>query len=207
MVAAVALSSRPHRSPLWVLLAGAAGLLVVTLAVVALPSVPGESAIRDWVLGLATPPVVAVFRVINHAGHWRVLLPASLLLFLVFPLARRRWWIWGGMMVAAPICEGLLKNLIGRARPEEASMGFPSGHATAASAFFGALFYLAATLPPLPRVLVRVGAVVTIVLVAIARIVLRAHWPTDTLAGIALGLTLASIAALLAERLDSERRE
>lgn len=206
-VAAVALSSRPHRSPLWVLLAGAAGLLVVTLAVVALPSVPGESAIRDWVLGLATPPVVAVFRVINHAGHWRVLLPASLLLFLVFPLARRRWWIWGGMMVAAPICEGLLKNLIGRARPEEASMGFPSGHATAASAFFGALFYLAATLPPLPRVLVRVGAVVTIVLVAIARIVLRAHWPTDTLAGIALGLTLASIAALLAERLDSERRE
>jgi undecaprenyl-diphosphatase len=206
-VAAVALSSRPHRSPLWVLLAGAAGLLVVTLAVVALQSVPGESAIRDWVLGLATPPVVAVFRVINHAGPWRVRLPASLLLVLVFPLARRRWWIWGGMMVAAPICEGLLKNLIGRARPEEASMGFPSGHATAASAFFGALFYLAATLPPLPRVLVRVGAVVTIVLVAIARIVLRAHWPTDTLAGIALGLTLASIAALLAERLDSERRE
>ena len=203
----MALSSRPHRSPLWVLLAGAAGLLVVTLAVVALPSVPGESAIRDWVLGLATPPVVAVFRVINHAGHWRVLLPASLLLFLVFPLARRRWWIWGGMMVAAPICEGLLKNLIGRARPEEASMGFPSGHATAASAFFGALFCLAATLPPLPRVLVRVGAVVTIVLVAIARIVLRAHWPTDSLAGIALGLTLASIAAMLSERLENERRE
>jgi membrane-associated phospholipid phosphatase len=205
-VAAVALSSRPRRNPLWVLLAGAAGFLVLTLAVVALPAVPGEPAVRDWLLGFATPPVVAVFRVINHAGHWRVLLPASLLLFLVFPQARRRWWIWGGMMCAAPLCEGLLKNLIGRARPEEASMGFPSGHATAASAFFGALFYLAATLSPLPRALVRVGAVVTIVLVAIARIVLRAHWPTDTLAGIALGLTLASIAAMLAERLDNERR-
>jgi membrane-associated phospholipid phosphatase len=49
--------------------------------------------------------------------------------------------------------------------------------------------------------------VVTIVLVAIARIVLRAHWPTDSLAGIALGLTLASIAAMLAERLENERRE
>ena len=105
-------------------------------------------------------------------------------------------------MVAAPICEGLLKILIGRARPEEASMGFPSGHATAAAAFFGAAFYLAATLPPLPRALVRIGAALTIVLVAVARVVLRAHWPADTLAGIALGLTLASIAAMLAERRD-----
>jgi membrane-associated phospholipid phosphatase len=79
-------------------------------------------------------------------------------------------------------------------------MGFPSGHATAASAFFGALFYLAGTLPPLPRALVRAGAVLTIALVAIARVALRAHWPADTLAGIALGLMLASIAAMLAER-------
>lgn len=203
----MALSSRPRRSPLRVLLAGAAGFLVLTLAVVALPSIPGEPAFREWLLGFASPPVVATLRVINHAGHWRVLLPASLLLFVVFPQARRRWWIWGVMMCAAPICEGLLKMLIGRPRPEEASMGFPSGHATAASAFFGALFYLAATLPPLPRALVRIGAVVTIVLVAIARVVLRAHWPTDTLAGIALGLTLASIAAMLAERLDGERRK
>ena len=182
------------------MLAGAAGFLVLTLAVIALPSVPGDPAVRHWLLGLATPPVVATLRVINHAGHWRVLLPASLLLFVVFPRARRRWWLWGGLMVAAPICEGLLKILIGRSRPEEASMGFPSGHATAATAFFGAVFYLAATLPPLPRALVRVGAALTIVLVAIARVVLRAHWPADTLAGIALGLTLAAIAAMLAAR-------
>jgi membrane-associated phospholipid phosphatase len=206
-VAVVALSSRPRRSPLWATLAGAAGFLVLTLAVLALPSLPGEPAVRDWLLGLATPPVVETLRVINHAGSWRVLFPASLLLFAVFPQVRRRWWIWGGMMCVAPICEGLLKMLIGRARPEDPSMGFPSGHATAATAFFGALFYLAATLPPLPRALVRVGAVVTIVLVAIARVVLRAHWPTDTLAGIALGLTLASVAAGLVERPSNARRE
>jgi len=38
------------------------------------------------------------------------------------------------------------------------------------------------------------------VLVAMARVVLRAHWPADTLAGIALGLTLASVAVMVAER-------
>ena len=79
-------------------------------------------------------------------------------------------------------------------------MGFPSGHATAATAFFGALFYLAATLPPLARGLVRAGAVLTVVLVAVARVVLRAHWPADTLAGIGLGLALASVAAMIAAR-------
>ena len=33
-----------------------------------------------------------------------------------------------------------------------------------------------------------------------ARIVLRAHWPVDTLAGIALGLLLASLATMLSSR-------
>ena len=37
-----------------------------------------------------------------------------------------------------------------------------------------------------------------IVLVAVARVILRAHWPSDALGGIALGLALASAAALLA---------
>jgi membrane-associated phospholipid phosphatase len=182
------------------MLAGAAGFLVLTLAVIILPSVPGDPAVRDWLLGLATPPVVATLRVINHAGSWRVLLPASLLLFVVFPRARRRWWVWSGLMIAAPIAEGLLKILIGRPRPEEVSMGFPSGHATAAAAFFGALFYLSATLPPLARSLVRIAAVLTVVLVAMARVVLRAHWPADTLAGISLGLALASVAAMVSGR-------
>jgi membrane-associated phospholipid phosphatase len=37
-----------------------------------------------------------------------------------------------------------------------------------------------------------------IVLVALARVVLRAHWPSDSLGGIALGLALASAAAAIA---------
>ena len=77
-------------------------------------------------------------------------------------------------------------------------MGFPSGHATAAAAFFGAVFYLAESLRPPARRLVRVAALVIIVLVATARVMLRAHWPSDALAGIALGLALASGAALAA---------
>ena len=191
-------SSRARGHPFWIMLAGAAGFLALALAVIALPSVPGDVAAREWLLGAASPAAVTALRVINYAGSWRVLFPATLLLLLAFPLARRRWWVWVGLMLAAPAAEGLLKILIGRARPEDVSMGFPSGHATAAAAFFGAVIYLAGSLPAPARVLVRVGAVLVIVLVALARVVLRAHWPADALAGIALGLAFASIAAMLA---------
>ena len=180
------------------MLAGAGAFLALALAAIALPSVPGDLATRECLLGLATPPVVATLRVINHAGSWRLLFPATLLLLVAFPRARERWWVWVGLMLAAPAAEGLLKILIGRARPEDPSMGFPSGHATAAAAFFGAVFYLAQSLSPPARTLVRTGAVLTIVLVALARVILRAHWPADTLAGIGLGLAFASAAAMVA---------
>src|SRR5262249_26989790 len=77
--------------------------------------------------------------------------------------------------------------------------GFPSGHATAAAAFFGALIYLAGSLRPPARLAVRAASVVLIVLVALARVILRAHWPVDTLAGISLGLSFASLATILSD--------
>src|SRR5207244_10795515 len=89
-------------------------------------------------------------------------------------------------MIAAPATEAILKIIIGRPRPEAASMGFPSGHATAAAAFFGAVFYLAESLRPPARRLARVAALVIIALVSTARLLLRAHWPSDAVARIAL---------------------
>jgi undecaprenyl-diphosphatase len=163
-----------------------------------LPSVPGDVPVREALLALASPPVLAAMRVINWAGSWQLLLPASLLLLLAFRRARERWYVWVALMIAAPATEGVLKVVVGRPRPEAASMGFPSGHATAAAAFFCAVFYLAESLRPPARWLVRLAAIMIIVLVAVARVMLRAHWPSDVLGGIALGLALASAAALLA---------
>jgi undecaprenyl-diphosphatase len=171
----------------FVALAGAVALVGV---------LPADTAVRDALLGWATPGIVALMRVINRAGSWRLLLPATLLLLALFRHARARWWLWIGLMIVAPAAEGLLKILIGRARPESAAFGFPSGHATAASAFFGAVLYLAASWPRAPRAVVRALAIACIVLVGLARVILRAHWPSDVLGGIALGLGLATAAAL-----------
>jgi undecaprenyl-diphosphatase len=186
--------------PRGVLLAGTACFAALAAVVATLGVIPADGAVRDALLALATPGVVDAMRIVNGAGDWRLLLPGTLALFVVFRRAREQWWLWAALMVAAPITESVLKHLIGRPRPEATSLGFPSGHATAAAAFFGALMLLAGTLPPRACAWVRALALVMIALVGLARVLLRAHWPSDVLAGIALGLALAAAAGLLALR-------
>jgi membrane-associated phospholipid phosphatase len=161
---------------------------------------PADAFIRNWLLNVAGPKVISVFRVLNIAGDWRGLVPGTLLLFVVFPRARPRWWLWAALMIVAPITEWTLKQVFMRPRPESLSFSFPSGHSTAAAAYFGAVIYLCGSLPPRWRNLVRVWAALMIVLVGLARVILRAHWPSDVMAGFALGLALASIASVLAAR-------
>lgn len=183
--------------PRAVLTVAGACFALVALSVALLDTAPFDTPVRDALLGLASPPVIAAMRVIRVASRWS-LPPAILLLLWFFRPARERWYVWIGLMIVALMIEQPLKVLIGRPRPEAPSMGFPSGEATVAAAFFGALFYLAESLPPRTQRLLRTGAIVMIVLVAVARVILRAHWPSDVLGGIALGLALASAAALLA---------
>jgi membrane-associated phospholipid phosphatase len=186
--------------PRGLLAVASACFVALTAAVVVLGALPADAAMRDALLALATPGVVAVMRVVNRAGDWRVLLPGLLLLFVVFRRARERWWLWAAVMAIAPLLEWVLKHVVGRTRPEDMSLGFPSGHSTAAAAFFGIVMLLAGSLPHRAAGWVRAGAVVMIVLVGMARVILRAHWPSDVLGGIALGLALAAGAGLIASR-------
>jgi undecaprenyl-diphosphatase len=77
------------------------------------------------------------------------------------------------------------------------ALGFPSGHTTSAAVFAVILIYLAsrARLHAATRLSVQVIAVATMLLVGWARIVLRAHWPTDVLGGHQLGTACAAAAA------------
>ena len=184
--------------PRGMLLLTAGCFATLALAVLLAGAHPADAGARDGLLGLASPAVVAIMRIITLMGHAWFLVPAMAVMLWLFPEARGRWWIWVGMMLLAPIAESSLKTLIGRPRPFDASFGFPSGHATAAAAYFGAVVYLAGALRPRARTIVRTLAVLAVVLVALSRVMLRAHWPSDVMGGVALGLALASAAALLA---------
>ena len=194
------------RHPRRVLTVATVCFLALTVAILAVGAVPADVGVRETLLAAATPAVITIMRVVNRAGDWRVLLPGTLLLFVLFRRARERWWLWAGVMIAAPLLEWTFKQLVGRPRPEAVSLGFPSGHATAAAAFFGAVVFLAGAWPPAARRTARVLAVAMILLVGTARVMLRAHWPSDVLAGTALGLALAAAAGVLASRPDDEAR-
>ena len=94
---------------------------------------------------------------------------------------------WGGwakgvgiivaLLVSVGWIEDLLKNLVQRGRPRDPhEWGLPSGDCVVVTAWAVPLLWWWAILP--------------IVVVAWARVALGAHWPLDTLAGVALGVWL-----------------
>jgi len=175
---------------------GSAGIfLALALLVCFWDLLPAERAIYEAIVGWIPPTGVPIFKAINYLGRWQFLLPGTLLLVWLAPAqAHRRWWLWAGVMVFAPILEGVGKEIIGRPRPVGHAFGFPSGHVTAAATYFSLLAYLLSQRLKDRVFFLWTAAWVTVALVGIARIVLRAHWPADVLGGAALGLAFASAA-------------
>ncbi len=144
----------------------------------------GQSA---WVLYLAGAIVLAIsFFPTNRLGRRRRVQIHDLLLVAYFVFTS---------VAFSGLIANLLKNLIGRARPEFTPEGlvwlskpffdnydfasFPSGHATTAGALLMALSLLAPKL--------RVFFFIAGIWIAISRPVLGVHFPSDIFAGMAFG--------------------
>jgi membrane-associated phospholipid phosphatase len=69
-------------------------------------------------------------------------------------------------------------------------LGFPSGHAFGAALMFGALAIVSWQLirDPLWRRIVAAGLIALMLLIAVARVRLGVHWPSDAAGGLAFGL-------------------
>lgn len=103
---------------------------------------------------------------------------------------------------------GLLKFRFDRPRPHVISWGahavsssFPSGHAMSATIVYGTVAYLAARLQHRvwARWLTMGLALVVIVLIALSRIYLGVHYPSDVLAGAIIGLAWAGFCMAMLE--------
>ncbi|MGA8258321.1 MAG: YegS/Rv2252/BmrU family lipid kinase [Nocardioides sp.] len=119
---------------------------------------------------------------------------------------RRAAYFTAGVMVATSAATTGLKLAIGRDRPGWQSPedlldnhAFPSGHASSVAAFTGVVIVLLVMLVRRANIRRLLGAAMTVVagLVALDRILLGRHYPSDVIAGAALGAGMVLIGLAL----------
>ncbi len=163
-----------------------------------------------------TPPyVVSLMRRGSDVGYWGVALVT--VGFGLLWLAQRAWRELALLLgvAGAEILFQVLSTVIGRPRPHFPDpfegltiAGFPSGHTVTSTALACVLLYI--FLPqiarPAWRVVLALAALLLVAWVMFSRLFLGSHFPTDVLAGAALGIAWAALVATAVDRYVVHRR-
>lgn len=147
---------------------------------------------------------------ITHLGDFTTQLAVGVLLCLLL-MAAKQWRsaLFSAMTLLGTACGNhMLKLMFARQRPEVlleplSSFSFPSGHSSAAFAFFLVLGVLAGREQPARlRLTWLIVACIPPLMIACSRVYLGVHWPTDIIGGALLASTLcaASLALIQFER-------
>lgn len=157
--------------------------------------------VLDWLGTHLRGPVGSfLLQVYQVSGvHFTAFLVLAALLYLVF----KRWWNDLRLLVMATagilaIVDLWLKPQFDRARPHDKLLevdgrSFPSGHAAGAIAFYFAMVTILAYHHPQLRRPLTIAAASWVGLVWTSTLFARAHWPSDLLAGGAVGLAWLTI--------------
>jgi membrane-associated phospholipid phosphatase len=152
-------------------------------------------------------------KAVTFFGTHEFLIPANLALIAWFLFIRKHKWY--SIKVPAIALSSLLmmfflKHLFGRKRPpipllEEArGLSYPSGHALMSMTFYGLIIYMIWT--NVKNNAVRWTLVILllawILLIGFSRIYLRVHFPTDVMAGFAMGFLWLVISIWMLRRME-----
>jgi len=144
---------------------------------------------------------------VTRMGDFRNQLIAAVLLTCLLLLTRqwRHALFAGGAMLCTALANGALKGWFARIRPEVLSeplttFSMPSGHSSAAFAFFLCMAVLAGRgQPPRMRLTWLVLAGLPALSIALSRVYLGVHWPTDIMAGAMLACAVCAASLTLIE--------
>jgi undecaprenyl-diphosphatase len=161
-----------------------------------------ETRVGDYALRHAA--AVRAARIVTFFGSTLCLTAVVIVAALLFFLRRRPGaaiqLIVVGLLSSAVV--NVIKALVARPRPTGSASvhavgyAFPSGHATNSTAVYGMLTMLILSNLPSPRRRRLLGLLTAamVIVIAASRVVLGVHWFTDVVAGIALGVSIDTVA-------------
>ena len=197
----------------WLVITLAASVFVVwAFAEITEEVIEGESrrfdrAVLLWIEGHSPAWLDGPMLLITSLGYYNVVIPLLAVAVLFFYL--RGWKLSATLLLVSTaggvLLTTVLKAVFRRARPEVLETGydasfysFPSGHATVAVGFYGALaLILAYRLRGRARWIVAATGILLVLLIGFSRLYLGVHYPTDVLAGyLAAPLWVVSVGAV-----------
>lgn len=149
------------------------------------------------------PGVLSGARALSHFGEHSLGWLAIALVGALFQPERRSAWLTAGAgAFVAHAAAVVIKRVVRRERPHHPAisvnvgtpsrLSFPSAHATSTTA--ASILMARATGLPLPAMLIPP--------MALSRLVLGVHYPSDVLAGVAVGAGVAKVVGAVADRAE-----
>ena len=172
--------------------------------VLAEESGPIDTAVLWWIRGQVPSASGGFFETVTRTGSATVLLPIAMVGAAALLFRRRRFeaGLLVGSAVGATLVVYTLKTLVGRTRPAlwetqwYWGSSFPSGHTLSTAAFATAAALCVARLWPRFGGVAMALALAWLSLVALSRLVLGVHWPSDVLAAACIGAFIPLAASL-----------
>jgi membrane-associated phospholipid phosphatase len=174
-----------------------------------------EARILLWIHGLAGPALDQLFLFSNLFGLLPVcvIVVALMIAYHLLRKERREALLWLALGLATYAIPEVIKHVTARPRPalwetliHPSGFAFPSGHAVASATFYPLLAWvLARGRGAAARIAYAIGALFAL-FVGFGRLYLGVHWPSDVLAGWALGVGQSALAiAWLKGRTSGDR--
>ncbi len=204
---------RTTRDPWWHIVGLLLGVLYAVLLLLA-RLYPGTLNVIDRSLEASLAPFqtfghVEFFLVVTVLGSTLGVLLVALGVVILLRHSRRSIQHLILLLFLAGGSMGLSKAFVERARPDVLlwlsplnSYSFPSGHATLASALYGFIAVSAyrRAQGKVAKALAVILPGIVVILVALSRLVLNAHYFTDVVAGLLLGLFWLAVICMLPKR-------
>lgn len=177
-----------------------------------------DDKVFDFFAAHSSPRFVQVMRYFTFFGSHTFLIPAyvALISYYLFQKKYRSSLHIAIIGISSTLLMFLLKELFARSRPDLPlvesvvnNYSFPSGHALSSFIFFGIFIYIIwhSTRMPLAYKWVSIPALFAFTLtIAMSRVVLRAHYPTDVIASYCLGNLWTVMSLEIMRKMSKKRR-